>query len=142
MQHQPEACASDVGDDITFRYVLVVCVLAVNWYRYVVPLQINLIAPPLYVITTNTLERVDGLTKLNEVLEKIKKVIEDNGGVFTIKMQVRLMKLQLVIVQNLYCIMLYCAILLNLYNTIGHMEHKSEHCDSGVSRCKELFSSK
>ena len=50
--------------------------------------QINLIAPPLYVITTNTLERADGLTKLNEVLEKIKKVIEANGGVFTIKMAV------------------------------------------------------
>jgi len=56
-------------------------------YLYL-PLQINLIAPPLYVITTNTLERADGLTKLNEVLEKIKKVIEANGGVFTVKMAV------------------------------------------------------
>lgn len=50
------------------------------------PIKINLIAPPLYVITTNTLERADGLTKLTEVLEHIKKVIEANGGVFTIKM--------------------------------------------------------
>jgi len=40
------------------------------------------------VITTNTLERTDGLTKLTEVLEQIKKVIEANGGVFTIKMAV------------------------------------------------------
>jgi len=53
-------------------------------------LQINLIAPPLYVITTNTLERADGLTKLNEILEQIKKVIESNGGVFTVKMAVSL----------------------------------------------------
>lgn len=50
------------------------------------PIKINLIAPPLYVITTNTLERADGLAKLNEVLDQVKKVIEANGGVFTIKM--------------------------------------------------------
>lgn len=50
------------------------------------PIKINLIAPPLYVITTNTLERNDGVAKLNDVLEQIKKVIEANGGVFTVKM--------------------------------------------------------
>ena len=68
-------------------------------------MQINLIAPPLYVITTNTLERTDGLTKLNEVLEQIKKVIEDNGGVFTIKMPVCLAKSQ-------FCT---CDLLVNAY---------------------------
>jgi len=47
------------------------------------------------VITTNTLERSDGLTKLSEVLEEIKKVIEANGGVFTIKMAVCLNMLEL-----------------------------------------------
>jgi len=40
------------------------------------------------VITTNTLERADGLTKLTEVLDQIKMVIEENSGVFTIKMAV------------------------------------------------------
>jgi translation initiation factor 2 subunit 1 len=51
------------------------------------PIKINLIAPPLYVMTTQTLERSDGMQKLTEALEQIKVSIEKNGGVFTIKMQ-------------------------------------------------------
>lgn len=51
-------------------------------------MQINLIAPPLYVMTTQTLERSDGMQKLTEALEHIKLSIEKSGGVFTIKMQV------------------------------------------------------
>lgn len=51
------------------------------------PIKINLIAPPLYVITTQTLERTDGIQKLTEALEQIKLSIEKSGGVFTIKMQ-------------------------------------------------------
>jgi len=50
------------------------------------PIKINLIAPPLYVMTTQTLERTDGLKKLNEALEKIKSTIEAAGGVFNVKM--------------------------------------------------------
>lgn len=50
------------------------------------PIKINLIAPPLYVMTTQTLERVDGLERLKEALDKIKAVISEAGGVFNIKM--------------------------------------------------------
>lgn len=51
-------------------------------------LQINLIAPPLYVMTTQTLERSDGLEKMKEALDKIKLTIEAADGVFNIKMAV------------------------------------------------------
>ena len=50
--------------------------------------KINLIAPPLYVVTTTTLERSEGLAKLTTILELIKSAIEASGGVFTIKMAV------------------------------------------------------
>jgi esterase/lipase len=50
--------------------------------------QINLIAPPLYVVTTHTLERSEGLAKLGSILESIKAAIESSGGVFTVKMAV------------------------------------------------------
>ena len=50
--------------------------------------QINLIAPPLYVMTTQTLERAEGLAKLGGALGKIKDLIEEAGGVFNVKQQV------------------------------------------------------
>ncbi|ELU08048.1 hypothetical protein CAPTEDRAFT_181922 [Capitella teleta] len=50
------------------------------------PIKINLIAPPLYVVTTQTLERIEGLEKMQEVLDKIKTSIEAADGVFNIKM--------------------------------------------------------
>ncbi|CAH1774850.1 unnamed protein product [Owenia fusiformis] len=50
------------------------------------PIKINLIAPPLYVMTTTTLERTEGLAKLNAALNSIKECIEDSGGVFNIEM--------------------------------------------------------
>ncbi|CAK9290589.1 unnamed protein product [Gordionus sp. m RMFG-2023] len=50
------------------------------------PIKINLIAPPLYVITTNTLEKTDGLNALNESIKQIQKDIESNGGHFNVKM--------------------------------------------------------
>ncbi|XP_066249295.1 eukaryotic translation initiation factor 2 subunit 1 [Euwallacea similis] len=50
------------------------------------PIRINLIAPPLYVMTTSTPEKQDGLRILNEAIEVIKKSIGDLGGVFTIQM--------------------------------------------------------
>ena len=52
------------------------------------PFQINLIAPPTYVVTTQTLERQDGLAKLNAALAVIKQSIEDSNGVFAIKLAV------------------------------------------------------
>ncbi|XP_060078780.1 eukaryotic translation initiation factor 2 subunit 1-like [Ylistrum balloti] len=53
------------------------------------PIKINLIAPPLYVMTTQTLERSDGLAMLNKALDAIKQNIEEAGGVFNIQKQPR-----------------------------------------------------
>lgn len=50
------------------------------------PIKINLIAPPLYVMTSQTLERSQGLEKLNEAMDVIKTSIEKAGGVFNVKM--------------------------------------------------------
>ncbi|XP_074640887.1 eukaryotic translation initiation factor 2 subunit 1-like [Tubulanus polymorphus] len=51
-----------------------------------IPIKINLIAPPLYVMTTQTIERQEGLDKLNEALTAIKENIEANSGVFSVQM--------------------------------------------------------
>jgi len=50
------------------------------------PIKINLIAPPLYVMTTSTPEKQDGLKALNQAINKIEEVITSMGGVFTIQM--------------------------------------------------------
>jgi len=39
-------------------------------------------------MTTQTLERADGIAKLKEALDKIKEVIEASNGTFQVKMQV------------------------------------------------------
>uniref|UniRef100_A0A915HHD8 Eukaryotic translation initiation factor 2 subunit 1 n=1 Tax=Romanomermis culicivorax TaxID=13658 RepID=A0A915HHD8_ROMCU len=52
-------------------------------------IKINLIAPPQYVITTNTLERTEGLAAVNTCLERIKQSIENSGGNFKITMAPR-----------------------------------------------------
>lgn len=46
--------------------------------------QINLIAPPRYVMTTTTLERTEGLSVLNQAMAAIKEKIEEKRGVFNI----------------------------------------------------------
>ncbi|KAK3089647.1 hypothetical protein FSP39_005315 [Pinctada imbricata] len=51
----------------------------------VMPIKINLIAPPLYVMTTTTLERSDGLEMLNKAIGVIKENIEEAGGIFNIQ---------------------------------------------------------
>lgn len=51
------------------------------------PIKINLIAPPQYVVTTQTLERTDGLNMLNSALQAIKASIEEAGGMFNIQLQ-------------------------------------------------------
>ena len=53
-----------------------------------IPIKINLIAPPLYVMTTQTPERQDGLKALEVAIEKVKEVIVNLGGVFNIQMAV------------------------------------------------------
>merc|ERR1712062_272263 len=50
-----------------------------------IPLNIQLIAPPLYVVTTSTTEHKIAIEKLNEALEAIQKNIEASGGLFSIK---------------------------------------------------------
>ena len=50
--------------------------------------QINLIAPPLYVVTTQTLERQEGLAILNTAVSRIQELIEESGGVFEMKQAV------------------------------------------------------
>ena len=50
--------------------------------------QINLIAPPLYVVTTNTLERNEGLARLNEALKAIEAEITAAKGIFNIHKEV------------------------------------------------------
>lgn len=49
------------------------------------PIKINLIAPPSYVVTTQTMEREEGLNLLNKALGKIRDKITASGGIFTIR---------------------------------------------------------
>lgn len=50
-------------------------------------LKINLIAPPLYVVTTTCLDQNEGLTLLTNVIATIKQSIEQYHGIFKIKMK-------------------------------------------------------
>ena len=49
-----------------------------------------MIAPPLYVMTTATLERTEGMALLNKAIATIKNDIEEAGGIFNIQQQVSL----------------------------------------------------
>lgn len=48
-------------------------------------IKINLIAPPLYVVTTTTLDKEKGIDKLNEALKDIETSIKAAGGIFSIQ---------------------------------------------------------
>ncbi|UYV82220.1 EIF2S1 [Cordylochernes scorpioides] len=49
------------------------------------PVKISLIAPPQYVVTTSTMDRAQGVTALEEALEKIKeKILTYDGGNFKV----------------------------------------------------------
>lgn len=50
-----------------------------------IPITIKLIAPPLYVMTTQTLEKEEGLVKLKEAIGEIEKQLLTSGGALTIK---------------------------------------------------------
>ena len=69
------------------RYLLIHALLYVEYVTDFI-LQINLIAPPLFVVTTQTLERTEGLAKLTAAIGRIKGAIEESNGVFNIKMAV------------------------------------------------------
>ncbi|KAH7974347.1 hypothetical protein HPB49_014276 [Dermacentor silvarum] len=49
------------------------------------PIKINLIAPPVYVMTTTTMDRTEGLEALNNAITKIEETIRKAGGVFTVQ---------------------------------------------------------
>ncbi|XP_067937877.1 eukaryotic translation initiation factor 2 subunit 1-like [Watersipora subatra] len=53
------------------------------------PIKINLIAPPTYVMTTTTLEKEGGISALKQANELIKSAIEAARGTFKIKMEPR-----------------------------------------------------
>jgi len=48
------------------------------------PIKINLIAPPVYVCTTTTMEKADGLKALQNAINKIETTIRESEGVFSI----------------------------------------------------------
>ncbi|XP_076172605.1 eukaryotic translation initiation factor 2 subunit alpha [Ptiloglossa arizonensis] len=50
------------------------------------PIKINLIAPPLYVMTTSTPEKQDGLKALSDAIDVIQNKITSLGGVFNVQM--------------------------------------------------------
>ena len=50
-----------------------------------VPIKINLIAPPLYVMTTSTPEKADGLKLMDEAWKAIETKIKEAGGQFSMK---------------------------------------------------------
>lgn len=53
------------------------------------PIKINLIAPPAYVVTTQTLERAEGLAAVNTALQNIKDSIEGAHGSFRITQEAK-----------------------------------------------------
>jgi len=50
------------------------------------PVKINLIAPPLYVVTTSTPERQDGITLLEQAIVRIEETIKGLGGSFNVQL--------------------------------------------------------
>merc|ERR1712156_534590 len=52
----------------------------------VVPIRINLIAPPLYVMTTSTTEKAEGLKLMEEACQAVQDRIGASGGSFNIQM--------------------------------------------------------
>ena len=57
------------------------------------PIKINLIAPPLYVVTTTTMDREKGLELLTTALQKIEASIKNSGGIFTTQVAVIIFEL-------------------------------------------------
>jgi translation initiation factor 2 subunit 1 len=50
------------------------------------PIKIKLIAPPIYVLSTTTLEKEAGIALLNEAIDAIKTMIQGKGGKMDVKM--------------------------------------------------------
>jgi translation initiation factor 2 subunit 1 len=54
-----------------------------------IPIKINLIAPPLYVMLTSSLDKVAGIQALEKAITAIDEVIKARGGIMKIKMAPR-----------------------------------------------------
>ena len=53
------------------------------------PIKIKLVAPPLYVVTTSSLQKAKGIKALNEALSAVKEEILKRKGKFTLKVEAR-----------------------------------------------------
>merc|ERR1739848_158114 len=51
-----------------------------------IPIKINLIAPPVYVMTCSTPEKAEGLALLNDGCKAVEEKIISSGGIFKIQM--------------------------------------------------------
>lgn len=71
-----------------FALVSLVLKESIKYLLLLLILQIHLIAPPQYVVTTQTLDRVEGLARLNQAIEKIRETIENSSGSFNVIMAV------------------------------------------------------
>ncbi|KAH9919607.1 translation initiation factor 2, alpha subunit [Fomitopsis serialis] len=52
-----------------------------------VPIKAKLVAPPLYVLTTNATDKYAAVDRLERAIESIQTTIEDNGGSLLVKMK-------------------------------------------------------
>ena len=52
------------------------------------PIKVKLVAPPLYVVVANTLDKEMGLATVRSGVDKIREVVESFGGELAIKMEV------------------------------------------------------
>lgn len=53
-----------------------------------VPIQVKLVAPPLYVMTTTSTDKQQAIERMEAAVEKIGEVIQSKGGDLNIKMKV------------------------------------------------------
>lgn len=54
-----------------------------------VPIKIRLVAPPLYVVSSNSTDKVGGVDLMEKALVEIERVISAAGGEMSVKMKVR-----------------------------------------------------
>lgn len=54
-----------------------------------IPIKVKLVAPPLYVVVSNSTDKIGGIALLEQALIEIEKSITKAGGQLNIKMKVR-----------------------------------------------------
>lgn len=58
-----------------------------------VPVKVKLIAPPMYVMTTHTLNKSEGISILNQAIEVVRKEMAAKGGSINVKMEPKVVSL-------------------------------------------------